>query len=183
MHRILAIAGLGTLALAAPLAAQQPAPRFFVEGLAGAVVPTFDIADVAEAGPAFGAGLSIPLGGKLTFLADVDLGTHEVKGATDVDVKVNHFMGKLGYTIARSSNGKLEVLVNLGAGLMTFGVDGAESKSFAAINAGAKIYYNFSDKVGLVLSPQGDIAFQDEADFGATTAWVWPVTAGLRVRF
>jgi hypothetical protein len=177
---------ISTLGLAAALVAAAPAEaqrRASIEGRFGFAVPTFDIADVAEAGPIFGAGLSIPLSGKLTFLADVDLGTHEVKGATDVDVKVNHFMGKLGYTIARSGNGKLEVLVNLGAGLMTFGVDGAESKSFAAINAGAKIYYNFSDKVGLVLSPQGDIAFQDETDFGATTAWVWPVTAGLRVRF
>jgi hypothetical protein len=34
-----------------------------------------------------------------------------------------------------------------------------------------------------VLSPQGDIAFADEDELGTTNAWVWPVTAGVRVRF
>lgn len=177
------IAGLGLAAalVAAPAVAQQ---NIGLEVRAGMAVPTFDIADVAKAGPVFGAGLSLPLGERLRFLADVDLGTHEVKGTT-LDVKVNHFMGKLGYRLAQSSNGKLEVYGNLGAGLMTFKVDapGAESNSYFAINAGAKIYYHFSDKLGLVISPQGDIAFQSEDDFGASTAWVWPFTAGLRVTF
>lgn len=34
-----------------------------------------------------------------------------------------------------------------------------------------------------VLSPQGDIAFGDEAEILTNNAWVWPVTAGLRVKF
>jgi len=175
-----------TLGLALGLMAATPAlaqRQASLEARAGLAIPTFDIADVAKGGPAFGAGVQLPLNDRWSLLADVDLGTHEVKGATDVDVKVNHFMAKLGYVLGRSQDGKLEVLVNLGAGLMTFGVDGADSKSYAAINAGAKVYYNFSRSVGLVVSPQGDIAFQDEDDFGATTAWVWPFSVGLRVRF
>jgi len=176
----IAVLGLAAALVAAPAEAQRKAG---LEGRFGLAVPTFDIADVAKAGPAFGVGLSLPLGERLSLLADVDLGTHEVKGAANVDVKVNHFMGKLGYRIARSADGKFEMLINLGAGLVTFGVDGADSRSYPAINAGAKIYYNFSSGLGLVISPQGDIAFQDKTDFGASTAWVWPVTAGLRVRF
>jgi hypothetical protein len=34
-----------------------------------------------------------------------------------------------------------------------------------------------------VVSPQGDIAFSDEAEVGTNNSWVWPVTAGLRVSF
>ena len=51
------------------------------------------------------------------------------------------------------------------------------------INAGAKIAYNFSRSLALVLSPQGDIAFSDEDEVTTSNAWVWPFTAGLRVSF
>lgn len=175
-----ALAAAAILAATVPAEAQRQAS---LEARAGLAVPTFDIADVAEGGPAFGAGVRLPLTDRWSLLADVDFGTHEVKGATDVDVKVNHFMAKLGYVLGRSADGKLEFLVNLGAGLMSFGVDGADWKRYAAINAGAKLYYNFSHSIGLVVSPQGDIAFQDSEDFGASTAWVWPISAGLRIRF
>ena len=39
-----------------------------------------------------------------------------------------------------------------------------------------------SDSVALFASPQGDIAFTDEDKYGASSAWVWPFTAGLKVR-
>ena len=50
-------------------------------------------------------------------------------------------------------------------------------------DAGAKITYNFSRNLGIVISPQGDIAFSRKADLNTTNAWVWPVSVGLRVRF
>ena len=74
-------------------------------------------------------------------------------------------------------------LLNLGAGVVDFDVDGAENYSYFAINAGAKIAYNFSRSVALVLSPQGDIAFSKESELSTSAAWVWPVTAGLRLSF
>lgn len=174
---------LGAAALlAGPVQAQR---KTSLDLRAGLAVPTFDIADVAKAGPVFGAGLTLPLNDDWRLMADVDLGRHDVKGTTDVQVKVNHYMAKLGYVVGRSADGKFEAVVNLGAGLMTFQLDvaGAETKSYAAINAGARLAYHVSPNVGLVLSPQGDIAFQKEEDFGASTAWVWPVTAGLRISF
>lgn len=178
------VAGLALAALATVPATAQAQRKASLEARAGLAVPTFDIADVAKAGPVFGAGLQLPLNDRWSLLADVDFGSHEVKGTT-LDVNVNHYMTKLGYVLGRSQDGKLEFLVNLGAGLMTFGVDapGAETRRYFAINAGAKLYYQFSRSLGLVISPQGDIAFQDSDDFGASTAWVWPVSAGLRITF
>ena len=35
----------------------------------------------------------------------------------------------------------------------------------------------------LVLSPQGDIAFTKKDELGTDNAWVWPITAGLRLNF
>ena len=55
MKRFLPLAGLAALVATTPLDAQQPGPMFFIEGRGGSVVPTFDIADVAESGKAFGA--------------------------------------------------------------------------------------------------------------------------------
>jgi len=41
-----------------------------------------------------------------------------------------------------------------------------------------------SDTISFVVSPQGDIVFVDESDgFTASTAWIWPVTAGVAVTF
>jgi hypothetical protein len=67
---------------------------------------------------------------------------------------------------------------------VTFDVQGASrSLTYFAINAGAKLAYNFGPSLALVISPQGDIAFSDDAELTTTNAWVWPVTAGLRVSF
>jgi hypothetical protein len=73
------------------------------------------------------------------------------------------------------------VIVNAGAGALTFDVDGAGSSTYPAINVGAKIGYRLSPRVQLLLSPQGDIAFTDEEDVGTSNAWVWPFTAGVRI--
>jgi hypothetical protein len=73
------------------------------------------------------------------------------------------------------------VILNAGAGALTFDVDGGEANTYPAINVGAKIGYQFTPRVALVLSPQGDIAFTDEDEVGTTNAWVWPFTAGIRI--
>lgn len=44
---------LGAVVIVSPLAAQDPSRTVFIEGRGGAVVPTFDIADVAKTGATF----------------------------------------------------------------------------------------------------------------------------------
>jgi Outer membrane protein beta-barrel domain len=186
MKRLLMRASLGGLALAAfqmPLAAQSP-PRFFVEGLGGAVVPTFDIGDVAKTGAAFGATVGYRLNPRWVVMGEFDYGMHKDEATNSVDINTLHYMAKVGYSLTGPRERGWEAIVNLGAGAVSFDVDGApESFTYFAINAGAKIAYNFNPSIAFVFSPQGDIAFSDESELTTTNSWVWPVTAGLRVAF
>lgn len=172
-----------TVLLAAPLGAQS-ASRVFLEARGGAAVPTFDIADAAKTGTAVGATLGLSLSPRWVLLGEFDYGMHSAKVSGAPDLNTLHYLAKLGYSLTGFRERGWEVLVNLGAGAVSFDSDGpAPTRTYFAINAGAKIAYGFSRSVAIVLSPQGDIAFTKEAELGTSTAWVWPVTVGLRIRF
>ena len=177
--RSLILSGL-VVVLASPAAAQS---RMFVEGRVGMAVPTFDIADVATSGTAFGGTLGYRLGDRMTLMGEVDFGMHKDEPTETVDIQTRHYMAKLGLRVAGSEAGKWDVSLNLGAGAVTFAIEDGPSYTYPAINAGAKIAYRFSPSLALVVSPQGDIAFTDEDELTTTNAWVWPVTAGLRITF
>lgn len=178
----LAVAALAVTTLGAePLAAQEPS-GVFVEGRVGAVVPTFDIADVATTGPAFGATVGYQATPRIVLMGEFDYGMHEDEATGTVDINTLHYIAKVGYSLTGPRERGWEALVNLGAGAVTFDADGGESNTYFAINAGAKIAYNFSPRLAVVVSPQGDIAFTDEDETGSSSAWVWPLTAGLRLK-
>jgi|tagenome__1003787_1003787.scaffolds.fasta_scaffold19053111_1 hypothetical protein len=166
-----------------PLPAQQPAKSFFVEALGGAVVPTFDIADVAKTGGAVGGTLGYRLNDRWVLMGEFDYGKHSLKAASDVDINTLHYIAKLGYSLTGPKERGWEALVNLGAGAVTFDLAGPSNFTYFAINAGAKIAYNFNRSLAFVISPQGDIAFSREAELTTNNAWVWPVTAGFRASF
>lgn len=184
MQRIVALAGIALLAVTAPLAAQEPEPKFFVEGLGGAMVPTFDIADVAKTGWALGTAVGYRLNPRWVLMGEFDYGRHKDKATGSATIKTLHYIAKVGYSLTGPRERGWEAVVNLGAGAVTFDVEGApETNTYFAINAGAKIAYNFNRSFAVVLSPQGDIAFSKESELSTTNAWVWPFTAGLRVNF
>lgn len=151
----------------------------------GLYVPTFDIADAADAGYGFGAGIGIPVGERLTVRGNADFGFHsgaEVNGVEGPDVDVNHYIAGLGAVLYRSPDGKFELSANAGGGIMTFAIDGLdETYTYPAINVGGTLAYQVAPSVSLLLSPQGDIAFSDEAEVGTDNSWVWPFTAGIRI--
>ncbi len=174
--------------LAAPAESQVPQQRVTLEARGGVNVPTFDISDAVDAGPGVGVGAGFQFTPRWWLLGDVDLGFHSgaelTGGSTGADVNVYHYMAKVGYSVVSETQASpWSVIVNAGAGAMTFAVDGGTSSTYPAINVGAKIGYRLSPRLSLVLSPQGDIAFSDEADVGTSNSWVWPFTAGLRVGF
>ena len=179
-----AMLGLALAAWGSPVQAQLPGKRFFLEGLGGAVVPTFDIGDVAKTGAAVGAAVGYKVNDRWVVLGEFDYGRHQDKATSSTDINTLHYIAKVGYSLTGPQERGWEALVNLGAGAVTFDVEGAtENFTYFAINAGAKIAYNFNPSFAFVLSPQGDIALSDEAELTTTNAWVWPVTAGLRVSF
>jgi hypothetical protein len=174
------------LAVTAPVSAQAMGSMKGVslEARGGFNVPTFKIADVAKAGPSFGVGVGVVVAPRVWLLADGDFGYHGGK-AGGPDVHVYHYIGKVGYDVLQPGSSRWSVLVNAGAGALTFDVQapGAQAKTYFAINVGAKIGYQLTDGVALLLSPQGDIAFTDKTVLGTNNSWVWPFSAGLRFRF
>jgi hypothetical protein len=181
-----AVAALGLMLGMAGSAAAQSRAALEVHG--GLNVPTFDIADVAKAGPSFGGGLALKVAPKLWLMGEADFGSHKGAeiglGVDGPDVDVFHFMGKVGYDVFTSANGKWTLMLNAGGGMMSFDVDvpAAPTRRYFAINAGAKLTYAISQNLDFVFSPQGDIAFTKKSELGSSTAWVWPVSAGIRLR-
>lgn len=164
------------------VAAQDSGFALNVRG--GLNVPTFGISDVAETGPGFGFGIQFPLGETLFARANADFGMHDIVGASDAEVDVQHFIAGVGLPIMMPTDGsRWLVSVNAGAGAMRFSPEGGDGNTYFAINVGGEIEYLVSDRVSLLLSPQGDIGFVDEDLFGTSTAWIWPFTAGAKIRF
>ena len=179
------LSGLMLLGMASTVPAQSVERRVSIEARGGFNVPTFDISDAVDAGPSFGLGAAVRFAPKLWLMGDVDLGFHsgaDLPGGGEApDVKVYHYVAKLGYELLSEGQSPWSVIVNAGAGALTFDADGAGANTYPAINVGAKIGYRLSSRVQLLLSPQGDIAFTDDEDVGTSNAWVWPFTAGVRI--
>ena len=151
-----------------------------IEARGTAMLPTFDIADAADLGFGGGLGIGYRVTERVRLMADVDIGIHGTN-TPDFNINTYHYIGKIGYDVVDNDN--VVLTLNLGAGAMTFGGDLPSSQTYFAINAGAKLGIKVSPMVDVLISPQGDIAFADEADLGTTNAWVWPLGAGFRVRF
>ena len=179
------MSGLMLLGLASAAPAQTSNRRVTVEARGGLNVPTFDVSNAVDAGPSLGLGAALQFAPKLWLMGDVDLGFHSgadlPSGGQGPDVKVYHYIAKVGYELVSEGQSPWSVIVNAGAGALTFDVDGASSNTYPAINVGAKIGYRLTPRVQFLLSPQGDIAFTDDAEVGTSNAWVWPFTAGVRI--
>ena len=181
MRAVIGAAVLGAACIAQPLAAQDKA-GVFVEGLAGAAVPTFEIADAIGTGTAFGGTIGIRFGSWVT-MAEFDYGMHDAERVEGVEISTQHYIAKIGYSVTGQRDRGFEAIINLGGGVVTFDVEDGDSYTYPAINAGAKLSYSFNPTFAVVLSPQGDIAFSDDEEVATSNAWVWPVTAGVRVSF
>lgn len=186
---VTALAAGALLLGAVPAAHAQSAGKVAVEVRGGINVPTFDITNAAKAGPSVGGGIAVEVAPRVWLMGDADFGFHKganlAGGGQGPDVDVFHFIGKVGYDLLPRQYSPLSVTINAGAGAMMFRVKGTTTltKTYPAINVGAKIGYEVSPGVTLFLSPQGDIAFTDKAVLGTTNSWVWPFAAGLRLSF
>jgi Outer membrane protein beta-barrel domain len=177
-------AALAVLSAAPALQAQQAGSRVTLEARGGFNVPTFEVSDAVDGGPSVGVGIGVQLSPRVWLLGDADLGFHpgqELGGVEGPDVEVYHYIAKLGYAVVPEGQSPWSVILNAGAGAMTFDVEGGASSTYPAINVGAKIAYRLTPAVSLLLSPQGDIAFTDEDEVGTSNSWVWPFTAGFRI--
>lgn len=157
----------------------SPEPRFSVELRASGVLPTFDIADAADFGFGGGAGIGYLASDRFRLMADVDIARHGTP-TSGFHIDTYHYMAKGGLDVWKTDRAVLTV--NLGAGAVTFAGDLPSSHTYFAINAGAKLGVRLTPAVELLVSPQGDIAFSDQADLGTDNSWVWPLGLGLRFK-
>jgi hypothetical protein len=175
---LLGVAGLWT----GSAVAQES--RVILDLHGGLDVPTFDFADVRDPGPAVGGGVWYSLGqGHWQVGVESDVGFH------GKDKGVTHLLVRAGYVFQPSDGGRTRLMLNAGTGLIrirrpeisipSFGVHvRARTDNEFGVNGGAKLMYGLTSGVDLVLSLQGDVAIRGDA----YDPWVWPVSAGLRIR-
>ena len=175
---VAAAIALGGVSVAEAAAQMDNRTSFEVRGTA--MVPTFDIADAANLGWGGGAGLGYRASERVRLMADFDIGIHDTD-TPDFNINTLHYMGKVGYDVV--STDKVVLTLNLGAGAVTFAGDLPTSQTYFAINAGAKLGVKLTPSAEFLISPQGDIAFSDEAELGTTNAWVWPFSVGFRLSY
>jgi hypothetical protein len=180
MNKKIFVAAAALFGVNAMDASAQSYDKMSFEIRGTSVVPTFDIADVANVGWGGGVGLGYLASDKVRLMADFDFGAHGTD-TPDVTINTYHYMAKVGYEVFSSD--KVTFSVNLGAGAVTFGGDLPDSYTYPAINAGAKLGIQLSPSVDFLISPQGDIAFSDEAEVGTSNSWVWPFGVGLRIKY
>lgn len=146
----------------------------------GVNVPTFDIADVADAGPSFGGGINIPLNENWGLRGGVDAGFHDSDADENITITVIHYIAGLEYRYLPPTS-RWMLAANVGAGALTFDIEDGDSFTYPAINIGGRLGYAVSPMVSIFGSVQGDIAFSDENEITTDNAWVWPLAFGVEI--
>ncbi|WP_419950207.1 hypothetical protein [Candidatus Palauibacter sp.] len=154
-----AVVMLALLPVRAEAQSGDYSPMFWsFEGSAGMVVPMGDIADAAEAGPAFTAAASYFMSPRLALRAEGGLDMLGTQGSVDPNMQIFHVLGGIEYHLA-DPMGNTTIAVDVLAGASTFDTDvirlnnypnsgdftvGLVNGSYVAGNAGIKVGYNFA---------------------------------------
>lgn len=187
-----AACALAVLALAGPVdeaAAQQP---LAFELRAGAGLPAFDLADVADPGFAVGLDLSHRVGDRVSVVAggDVEFLSGEGDGvAVGPDLTVWHYGAGLEAQLLDPLRTYWRLSLGGGAGGTTFDVsDGGGSETDFSVYGNLELGYEVSREADLFLGVRSWLAFAGDdgavsGPSGADALWSFPVTGGVRLHF
>ena len=145
----------------------------------------------------FGLSAFIALSNKVRLGPSFDFAHHSVKqppdgeiigGPNDQQYKLFHAFLKVSFDLVNSS--RVSVALNAGPGMIFFApndilrAQGIESDRHFAVNGGASITWWFSERIGLLLSPQVDVALSRSSGqiFTDKSALFIPLTGGLRFK-
>lgn len=150
---------LALLPMRADAQSSSYSPMFWsFEGSVGMALPMGDIADAAEAGPAFTAAASYFMSPRLALRAEGGLDMFGTAGAVDPNLQILHVLGGIEYHLV-DPMGNTTVALDVLAGASTFDTDvirindypnsgdftvGLVNGSYVAGNAGIKVGYNFA---------------------------------------
>lgn len=186
-------------------AVAQEDPVAEVEPGAGIVLPTGDIGDLYDPGPAFEVGLSRWIAGPVHASVDFDLGL--LSGIDDAaaeipDLRTWSFTGGFEVDVVDRRTSPWRVTPEITAGAVRFDSDAFDvdqdgrpdglSETYFTASGGLRAGRSISDRVGVYLSGTAQLLFADEEDtavfeeldpsleaFG--TVITVPVTAGIRI--
>jgi len=198
------VLALGIFALSAgPVLAQNSGKFATVEIRAGYTKTSKGDATDLGAGQSlksqssFGAGGFIALGSRLQAGITADWAHHSVYqvgdtvigGANDQQWNLLHTFVKLRYNLVAME--KVTLALNCGGGLMIFSPNqvirdatGERSDAHFAVNGGATLTWWFADRIGIMASPQADIAFKKSSGqiFKNKSATTFPITGGFQFK-
>ncbi len=186
------VLAVGFLALTAgPVFAQ--ARYATVEIRAGYTEPLGTAKDSLKGQSSFGAGAAIALADRLHLALSVDWAHHSQKpvigGINDKQWNVVHTFLKASYSVVQE--GRWTVGLNAGPGIMVFSPNqvlrdalGVRTDVHFAVNAGATITWWFVDRIGIMASPQMDMAFKKTSGqyFKTNSATMFPITGGFQFK-
>jgi hypothetical protein len=187
---------VGILALiAGPVLAQDRYATVDLRG--GYTAASGTTGDALKGQTSFGVGAMIAIGSHAHLGLTMDWAHHSLKqadgtvigGANDQQWNVLHTFLKFSVEVVNTD--KVTLGLNAGPGIMIFSPNeplkaptGFTTDTHLAGNVGATITYWFSNHIGLVLSPQVDIALKKKSGQFATdkSAMLLPITGGFRFK-
>jgi len=190
------VLALGFLAIAArPVLAQDRYAAVDVRG--GYTYNSGSAGDFLKGQSSFGVGVKVALGTRLHIGMTADWAHHSQKdangnvvgGPNDPQWNVLHTFLKLSFDAVNT--GKVTIAFNGGPGLMFYSPNqvlrdntGVSSDTHLAFNVGGTLTYWFSDRIGVVLSPQLDFALKKTSGqiFTTGSAMMLPLTAGFQFK-
>ena len=182
LHRLLPVLGL-VLAFgwASPGDAQIATERqWWVQGAVGVAFPTGTYANTTNPGVGFAAVAAYNFKPKWSALGAVNLAL--LKGELGPDTNIYTYFLKAAYDISDVGS-QWRIMIPLGAGGATFAPKDADSKTYFALNSGLMFQYYFNPRWAVTLDGQATLVFAEETRLGSSTIWIFPIAAGMLVRF
>lgn len=190
------VLAVGFLAvMAGPVLAQDRYAAVDVRG--GYTYNSGDAGTFLKGQSSFGVGVKVALGTRMHVGLSADWAHHSQKdasgnvlgGPNDPQWNVLHSFLKLSFDAVNT--GKVTVALNAGPGLMFFSPNqvlkdgtGVKNDAHMAFNVGGTLTYWFSDRIGLLISPQLDFALKKTSGqiFTTGSAMMLPLTAGFQFK-
>lgn len=166
--------------------------KFSFDNRGGIALPAGALADVFDPGASVGAMVGYQVHRRVSVFGSGDLGLLRGKKIDGSSVRADglnlwQYSGGAEVNLLDPDRTRWGVLASVGAGAATYDskVEGATSRTRFSTNGGLRVAYRIGQRADAFLGGQSYLIFADEDDAfqgGKNTNWVFPVSAGLKIR-
>lgn len=163
--------------------------RFSFDSRGGIALPAGDLADVVDPGASFGAMIGVQLHERVSLYGAGDLGLLRGKradgdGERAPGLNLWQYSGGAEVNLLDPGRSRWGVLASVGAGAATFDSkdETVESLTRFSTNGGLRIAYRLGRSADAFVGGQSVLIFTDEEVQGTDRNWLFPVSAGLKIR-